>query len=653
MSQVCRNCSRPNPPDAIYCYYDGFALGGRDISQTMPLQPGTQSFVSPFVFPKSSAACRNFDELVRTAFERWEEARELLKDGSLANFLGGVGRADLARLARQAMTSPESDRALDTFLAGLPGTARQPARLHVEPAEINLGELARGQTRSLTLKIENKGMALLLGTIVSDETPWLVLGEPPGVPSKLFECRRELSVPVQILGERLRASAKTQEGKLVIESNGGSATILVRAEAPVKPFPEGVLAGAMTPRQIAEKARASPKLAAPLFEKGTVAAWYESNGWVYPIQGEQAPGLAAVQQFFEALGLTTPPRVEVSELFVRLQGPPGVAVEHTLQVTAVENRPVYLTATSNVPWLRVERPVLAGRTASLRLVVPSVPAQPGGSLLGRCQIIANGNQRFTVAVSLSIAGSRSGEGADRAPPLPTHPTPPPDYPATPPAAPPGLGEPPSTRQPEPPSAPWPPPEPPGEEKAFPPLAPTMAPGTFPLPRPGRSEQPPERTKEKPPRTKPEDDVEARFPPKPGGSGSSPILPPVPAPAPAPLLPLPPIASPASPGRSGPVARILGGKADLPTPQLEPELRNPSSDLGVPPSAFPDEVLPVLDEEPLLSIPPGQVWVPPVRPVPFAVPGRPPAEGGNLLGHLIPLGILILLLLGTVLHDILL
>src|SRR5947209_2976323 len=163
MSQVCRNCSRPNPPDALYCYYDGFALGGRDISLTQPLQPGTQSFVTPFVFP-SGRSCRNFDELVRAAFELWEEARELLKDGSLANFLGGLGRADLARLARQAMTAPESDRALDEFLGGLPGTARQPAQLDVElagaestkPREINLGELARGQTRTLTLRIENK-----------------------------------------------------------------------------------------------------------------------------------------------------------------------------------------------------------------------------------------------------------------------------------------------------------------------------------------------------------------------------------------------------------------------------------------------------------------------------------------------------------------
>src|SRR6266540_2722801 len=236
MSQVCRNCSRPNPPDALYCYYDGFSLGS-EIAVTRPLASGTQPFLSPFVFP-SGRKCRNFDELVRSAFELWEEARELLKDGSFAGFLGGLGRADLARLARQAMTSPDSDRALDEFLAGLPSAVRQPARLHVEPQEINLGEVACTETRALTLRIENKGMALLHGTVASEGgtresgSPWLVIGELPGVPQKLFECRRETTIPVQVIGERLRASSKALEGKLVIESNGGTTAVLVRAEVP-------------------------------------------------------------------------------------------------------------------------------------------------------------------------------------------------------------------------------------------------------------------------------------------------------------------------------------------------------------------------------------------------------------------------------------
>ena len=57
----------------------------------------------------------------------------------------------------------------------------------------------------------------------------------------------------------LRAGAKPLEGRLVLESGGGEATVVVRCGVPVRPFPEGVLAGAVTPRQVAERAKASPK----------------------------------------------------------------------------------------------------------------------------------------------------------------------------------------------------------------------------------------------------------------------------------------------------------------------------------------------------------------------------------------------------------
>src|SRR5207245_1389726 len=80
----------------------------------------------------------------------------------------------------------------------------------------------------------------------------------------------------------LRAHTKTEEAGLVIDCNGRTVTVPVVAELPVKPFPDGVLAGAKTPRQVAEKAKADPKESASLFERGAVAQWYESNGWISP-----------------------------------------------------------------------------------------------------------------------------------------------------------------------------------------------------------------------------------------------------------------------------------------------------------------------------------------------------------------------------------
>ena len=54
-----------------------------------------------------------------------------------------------------------------------------------------------------------------------------------------------------------------------------------------------------------------------------MAAWYAANGWAYPVQGPASTGLAAVQQFFEALGLTAPPKVEISDRSLTLFGKPG------------------------------------------------------------------------------------------------------------------------------------------------------------------------------------------------------------------------------------------------------------------------------------------------------------------------------------------
>jgi hypothetical protein len=65
------------------------------------------------------------------------------------------------------------------------------------------------------------------------------------------------------VGRRLRAHQKPQEAEVRLASNGGS--------VPVRPFPDGVLAGATSPRQVVEKALAAPRDVAPLVESGAVA----------------------------------------------------------------------------------------------------------------------------------------------------------------------------------------------------------------------------------------------------------------------------------------------------------------------------------------------------------------------------------------------
>jgi hypothetical protein len=402
MALTCGKCSRINPQEASYCYYDGSLLGGRSANGG-PINVATQPFHSPFVFP-SGLICRNFDQLALACQENWPVVIELLQEGYLESFLGGLGRIDLARAARDAARLPDRERGLDQFLSKLPSGVLQPPRLRVEPREISLGLVPVGEDRRFEVTLDNQGMRLLYGSVTCVDCVWLALGDAAGVQQKVFQFSGEMSLPVHVRGQYLRAGNKPLEGRLVFETNGGNATVLVRVEVPVKPFSDGVLAGALSPRQIAEKAKASPKEAAVLMESGAVARWYQGNGWTYPVQGPSASGLGAVQQFFEALGLVTPPQVDVSELTVALRGNPGQKLEHVLAVTAQEKRPVFAYATSDRQWLEVGRARLNGRTATIPLIVPAVPNQPGETLHSRVSVVGNGNQRFSVAVTLTIGG---------------------------------------------------------------------------------------------------------------------------------------------------------------------------------------------------------------------------------------------------------
>ena len=153
-----------------------------------------------------------------------------------------------------------------------------------------------------------------------------------------------------------------------------------------------------------------------------MAQWYQDNGWTYPVQGPAASGLGAVQQFFEALGLTPPPKVDISERSVALTGNRGDSLEHLLEVKSQEKRPVYAHAASDQSWLEVGPVQLNGRIAVIPLRVPVVPEGAGETLTAKILVQANGNQRFLVPVTLTVEESlrfdvpRPGRTKTRRPP---------------------------------------------------------------------------------------------------------------------------------------------------------------------------------------------------------------------------------------------
>src|SRR5207248_10885599 len=105
-----------------------------------------------------------------------------------------------------------------------------------------------------------------------------------------------------------------------------------------------------------------------------------ANDRADPVRGPASTGLGAVQQFFEALGLVQPPRVEINTTNVSLSCRAGERVQASVKVTALEPRPVYAHAASDQPWLTIGKVTLTGKMASVPLIVESIPDQPGETL---------------------------------------------------------------------------------------------------------------------------------------------------------------------------------------------------------------------------------------------------------------------------------
>jgi hypothetical protein len=405
MSTACRTCRRVNPSDAAYCYFDGVPLEGHAQQKAAP--PGSEPFPMPFTFA-SGRVCRNFNELALACHTERKATLAMLRDGHLEHFLGSVGRLDLVRAAEEAVRFPDPERGLDQLLGRFPGDALSAAQLVVKTPGLNLGTLTPGNDRRFVLTLQNGGMRLLYGSVTIEEAPWLAFADSATPSEKLFQFDGRIDVPINVIGKNLHAGKRPLEGRLIVASNAGNATVQIRAEVPVKPFPDGVLKGATTPRQIAEKARALPKEAAVFFENGAVPQWYKDNGWVYPVQGPSASGLGAVQQFFEALGLTRPPKVTLNMPSLQMHGRPGDPVTQILRVQTEENRPVFAHAVSDRSWLTVGRIELKGRTAVIPLSVRAIPDAPGQTLSAKVTVQANGNQRFVVPVTLTVSGAKSG-----------------------------------------------------------------------------------------------------------------------------------------------------------------------------------------------------------------------------------------------------
>jgi hypothetical protein len=353
-----------------------------------------------FIFP-SGRRCKTFDDLVQGCQYEWEDARNLLRKGDFTRYFAQIGRHDLARIAGENQANPDPDIGLHTFLDQLPASQIQGPRLDLNPRRLMIGGLRAGDQRQISLTVLNQGKGLLQGKLtVSEGGEWLKISGGGNATECNLKTAKDQRIQLQVDTLGLTAP-QTYSGKLTVITNGGISEVAVRLDVTSIPFAQAPFQGAATPRQIAERMRANPKQAVPLLENGDIAEWFKLNGWTYPVSAPSARGIAAVQQFFEGMGLSKPPTLQLSEQEMHLFcTPPEVAQSRVILRTNAKKW-VYAQADSDKPWLRVNTPLVSGpQQAQLAFEVDSTLMDPGLHL-GTVYLTANAGQKLSVRVQVN------------------------------------------------------------------------------------------------------------------------------------------------------------------------------------------------------------------------------------------------------------
>src|SRR5262249_51465810 len=134
-----------------------------------------------------------------------------------------------------------------------------------------------------------------------------------------------------------------------------------------------------------------------------------ANGWTYPVQGRTARGVAAVQQFFEGMGLSKPPPVQLAQAELDVAGGAAGLPQEGVPTTAAP-KGGYPEVESDVPWLRVTSPSVSGpQQAVVAFEVDGRQLEPGPTHEGRLRITANAGQALTLRVRATVPAAPAPE----------------------------------------------------------------------------------------------------------------------------------------------------------------------------------------------------------------------------------------------------
>ncbi len=281
-------------------------------------------------------------------------------------------------------------------------------RLNLNPRRLHLGNVLAGETRQVELTVSNQGQGVLTGTLtVAEGGEWLRVGNGGNGQAEL-KIPRQQQVSLQVDTRGLPAS-QTYGARLTVVTNGGVVEVPVRMDLAAHPFPKAPFQGARAPRELAERMRTQPKAAVPMLESGEVARWFAANGWNYPVRGTPARGVAGIQQFFECMGLSKPPVVQVSQAELRVSCSGSNALRREITLLTTSKKWVYGNVESDVPWLKVLTPQVAGpQQTTIAFEVDPRQVPRGRMAEGALTISANGGQNLIVRVRAQAVGGQSG-----------------------------------------------------------------------------------------------------------------------------------------------------------------------------------------------------------------------------------------------------
>lgn len=395
---ACPRCGRANPPEARFCYFDGVNLAGTGTGLV-----GSSDLGRDFLFP-SGRRCRTFDQLLQACSEDWGSAKALFRQGTLRQFLASIGRADLAVAADRAAAQSDLDLGLDQLLAQFPVSEEQRPKLDLAPRRLHLPGLHAGESREFTLTIVNQGARLLHGELRIDGDAWI---RPAGasqqgstvLPIKAGK-KQQFSFEINTAG---LPAGQRYAGKLTLVTSGGAAEVPISVDVVPIPFAQPPLLGAATPRELAAGMKEIPKQVYPLLENGVIRDWFSKNGWQYPVTGPATRGIAAVQQFFEALGLSKPPPLEITPQRIELTTASVPQPRVEIALASPVKKWLFARVSANKPWVVVpEQEPTGAQRIVISLELQTRRLAPGQTHEALVSVEANGGQTFSVPIRLAL-----------------------------------------------------------------------------------------------------------------------------------------------------------------------------------------------------------------------------------------------------------